>query len=322
MIDQTRAMQWSRLGSRKTFGTILTELAELHPELMVLVADVAASSGLKEFYEKYPNQFLNVGIAEQNMIGVAAGLAKEGYKVFAVSFAPFASMRCYEMIRTYLGYMDLDVTVVGIASGVSMGVSGNTHFGLEEFPLMKAIPNMTVLSPADCSETAKMVEVLMEHHGPAYLRLTGIEGNPIVYKEEYELKVGKAICHRAGRDIAILATGTMVYESVRAAKVLEKDNISAAVYDVHTIKPIDEEMIVSLIENQIPIITVEEHTINGGLGSSIADINVKQKRPVRQVSIGLPDEFLKAGDYRYMLDKCGLNARAIAATIKKKIQEC
>ncbi len=322
MINQAAAMQWSRIGSRRTFGTVLANLAESHPELMVLAADVASSSGLVEFSQMYPAQFLNVGIAEQNMIGVAAGLANEGYKVFAVSFAPFASMRCYEMIRTYLGYMNLDVTVVGIASGFSMGVCGNTHFGLEEFSLMRSIPNMKILSPADCSETAKLTEELLSCHSPSYLRLTGIEGNPVVYKEEYELTIGKAIRHRNGGDLAFLATGTMVYEAVRAAKVLEKEGISAAVYDVHTIKPLDQELIYALNRQHTPIVTVEEHVLSGGLGSAVADVLMACQSPVRLLKLGIPEEFLKAGDYRYMLNQCGLNARAIAAAVKEADLVC
>lgn len=321
MIDMTNAMQWSRMGSRKTYGTILTELAPEHPELMVLVADVASSSGLKEFAEKYPKQFLNVGIAEQNMIGVAAGLAKNGYKVFVTSFAPFVSMRCYEMLRSYLGYMNLDVTVVGIGSGVSLGTVGNTHYGLEEFSLMNSIPGMTVLSPADCSETVKTMHALMDYHGPAYLRLTGTEGNPVIYKEDYELQIGKAIQHREGNDLAILATGTMLYEAIRTAKLLEKQGIFTAVYDVHTIKPMDEGLVNYLVENKIPIVTMEEHTVQGGLGSIVASINSKKKSPVHQIMFGLPDCFMKAGDYRYMLEQSGLNARAMAEKILEDIKK-
>lgn len=321
MIDRTKAMQWSRIGSRKTYGAILTELAPDYPELMVLVADVASSSGLEEFAQKYPKQFLNVGIAEQNMIGVAAGLAKNGYKVFATSFAPFVSMRCYEMIRSYLGYMNLDVTVVGIGSGVGLGSVGNTHYGLEEISLMNSIPGMTILSPADCTETAKMVTALMDYHSPVYLRLTGTEGNPVVYKEEYQWEIGKAILHREGTDLAILATGTMVYEAIRTAKLLEKQEIFAAVYDVHTMKPMDYDLVNQLITKRIPIITMEEHSVQGGLGSIVASINGKAKSPVWQMMFGLPDSFLKAGSYHYLLEQSGLYAKGMAEKIMEEIKK-
>ncbi len=321
MIDMTNILQWSRMGSRKTFGTVLTELASEHPELMVLVADVASSSGLEEFAKKYPKQFLNIGIAEQNMIGVAAGLAKNGYKVFAVSFAPFVSMRCYEMIRSYIGYMNLDVTIVGIASGVSLGEVGNTHYGLEDISLMNSIPGMTILSPADCTETAKMLVNLMDYYGPVYLRLTGTKGNPIIYKEDYKLNIGKAIQHREGNEIAVLATGTMVYEAIRVARLLEKEKISVAVYDVHTIKPIDRDLINRLVKDKVLIVTIEEHAVQGGLGSIVASINVKNKIPVHQMLFGLPDYFMKAGSYRYMLEQSGLYAKIIAKKIEEEYKE-
>ena len=320
MVDMESALQWSRLGSRKTFGMELTRLASEHPELMVLVADVASSSGLAEFAKKYPDQFLNVGIAEQNMFGVAAGLSKNGYKVFAVSFAPFASMRGYEMIRSYLGYMELDVTVVGIGSGLGLGVVGNTHYGLEEISLMNSIPGMTILSPADCTETVKTVRALMERKGPAYLRLTGVEGNPAVYKEDYEFRIGQSVLNKEGTDLAILATGTMVYEAIRTAKLLEKQGISASVHDVHTLKPMDGELVCDLAEKGIPIVTLEEHTLKGGLGSIVASINVQQKTPVHQIMFGLPDRFMKAGDYRYVLGQAGLNAKEMAAKIAREVK--
>lgn len=236
-FNNQNVLLWSRMNSRKTFGSVLTKIAPEYPNMMVLVSDVASSAGLSEFAERYPAQFLNVGIAEQNMIGVAAGLAKEKHCVFAVSFAPFASMRCYEMIRSYLGYMKLNVKVVGLASGLSMGVGGNTHYGLEDIAIMREIPNLAVLSPADCTETVKSILALINYQGPAYLRLTGIAGNPIVYKEDYSFEIGKGIVLKEGKDIAIIATGTAVYESQRAARLLQKAGISSTVVDMHTINP-------------------------------------------------------------------------------------
>ncbi len=315
MIDPIKAVEWSRMGTRKVYGEILTELAPKYPELMVLVADVAASSGLEEFRKKYPKQFLNVGIAEQNMIGVAAGLAKNGQKVFVTSFAPFVSMRSYEWIRSYIAYMELDVTIVGIGSGVGLGSVGNTHYGREDLALMQAIPGMSVFSPADGSETAKMVAFLLEYHKPSYLRLTGVEGIPVVYREEYSFQMGKAILQKEGKEVAILATGTMVYEALRTAKVLERQGVSTAVYDVHTIKPIDRELIHRLVEQNMLLVTMEEHSVEGGLGSIVASCNVKEAHPVPQIMFGLPDCFTKAGSYRYVLEQSGLEARKMAERI-------
>lgn len=318
-FNNANALAWSRLNSRKVFGTILEEIAPFHPELMVLAADVADSAGLTGFAQQYPNQFLNTGIAEQNMIGIAAGLALEGRRVFAASFAPFASMRCYEMLRSYLGYMKLNVKVVGLASGLSMGVGGNTHFGLEDAAITRAIPNMTVISPADCTETVKAVLALADHVGPAYLRLTGVGGNPIVYKEDYDFQIGKGIVLREGEDIALIAAGTMVYESIRAARILQKQGISCTVVDMHTIKPLDTDLLDRLFSSHKLIVTVEEHSVIGGLGSAVAEYKSGIPGAPKQLILGIPDAFGKAGDYPYLLEQYSLTAPGIAQIIKKTL---
>lgn len=319
-ISNENVALWSRISSRKTFGLVLDELAYEHPELMVLVADVADSTGLGEFGNHHPEQFLNVGIAEQNMIAIAAGLAKSGYKVFAVSFAPFASMRCFEVLRTYLGYMNLDVTVVGIASGISMGTAGNTHYGLEDLALPRMIPNMTVVSPADCTETVKAVEALLEHKGPAYLRLTGVNGNQPVYKGDYEFQLGRAVKVREGTDVAIVATGTMVYESLRSTRKLQKEGISCTIFDMSTVKPLDEEALKEAFDFHKLVVTVEEHSVVGGLGSAVAEYKARHNQKTRLELIGLPDSFEKAGAYAWMLDQQGLSARHLADRIAEAYQ--
>lgn len=317
-FNNANALAWSRLNSRKVFGTILEEIAPFHPELMVLAADVADSAGLTGFVQKYPNQFLNTGIAEQNMVGIAAGLALEGRCVFAASFAPFASMRCYEMLRSYLGYMKLNVKVVGLASGLSMGVGGNTHFGLEDASITRAIPNMTVISPADCTETVKAVLALTEHDGPAYLRLTGVGGNPIVYKEDYDFQIGKGIVLREGEDIALIAAGTMVYESIRAARILQKQGISCTVVDMHTIKPLDTDLLDRLFSSHKLVVTVEEHSVIGGLGSAVAEYKAGIPSAPKQLILGIPDAFGKAGDYPYLLEQYGLTAKGISEKVSSE----
>lgn len=314
-FNNANALHWSRLNSRKTFGAVLEEIAPQYPDLMVLVADVADSANLSGFARRYPEQFLNVGIAEQNMIGTASGLAQDGRCVFAASFAPFASMRCYEMLRNYLGYMDLNVKVVGLASGLSMGVGGNTHYGLEDLAITRVIPNMTVVSPADCTETVKAVLALAEHKGPAYLRLTGVGGNPVVYKEDYPFEIGKGIVLREGQDVAIVATGTMVYESIRAARVLQKQGIGCTVVDMHTIKPLDMPLLDRLFSAHRLIVTVEEHSKIGGLGSAVAEYKASLANSPKQLTLGLPDAFGKAGDYQFLLKKYGLQAPDIAGAI-------
>lgn len=323
-VNAQNAMQWSRMNSRVAAGAALYELAKADDRIIVLTADVAASAGLKKFAEDMPNRIISCGIAEQGMICIAAGLAAEGYRVFAFSFAPFASMRCFEQIRQYVGYMQSSVAIVGIASGLSMGVGGNTHYGLEDIALMRTIPNMTVLSPADCTETMLCMEAASHTDAPMYIRLTGVGGNPIVYKTPYQFEIGRAITLREGDDVALLATGTMVAECIRAARVLEKAGISASVTDVHTIKPIDTASVEAACKSKL-IVTAEEHTVIGGLGDAVAAHIACRSCPTasapRLVKLGINDTFIKAGDYPYVLEKCGLTAKNIAETIINTFKE-
>lgn len=316
IIDNNTAMMLSRLSSRGAFGEILKELEPKINNLMVVVADVMTSARLVEFQKQAPEKLINVGIAEQNMIGIAAGLASEDFNVFATTFAPFASMRCFEALRTQLGYMNLNVKVVGLLSGFAGGTFGNTHYGLEDLAITRAIPNMTVLSPADCVETIKSVEAAAHHFGPVYIRLSGVNGSPCVYKEDYDYKIGKGIVLSEGDDVAFIATGTMVYEALRASKALTKDGISCTVVDMHTIKPLDTELLDKLFSSHKLIVTVEEHSIIGGLGSVVAEYKTKFPNAPAQLILGIPDNFEKAGDYNYMLNKCGLTAPKIVDTIK------
>ena len=312
--------QWSRLGSRATYGQAILMLAEKLDNLMVLSADLGNSSGLDRFKATFPDKFLNIGIAEQNMIGVAAGLAKEGSIVFASSFAPFITMRAAEQVRMNMGYMDLNIKTVAIGSGVSMSYLGNSHFGLEDAAIMRSIPNMTVVSPADCAEIVKTVFAAAKFDGPIYIRLTGAVNNPVVYEEDYEFIIGKSVNLREGNDITIFANGTMVYESLEAAKILETHGISASVINMHTIKPLDHVAVDRAIKNSKLIVTVEEHNIIGGLGSAIAEYKSQFENSPSQLTIGLPDEFLKTGEYRYLLEKYGLVSDKIANNIINKIK--
>jgi len=315
-ITPSSIRQWSRLGSRGVFGQAILALAETKKNLMVLSADLGNSSGLDRFKNAYPDKFINVGIAEQNMIGVASGLAKEDYVVFATSFAPFIAMRSSEQIRMNLGYMDLNVKAVGIGSGVAMGFLGNSHYGIEDAAIMRSIPNLTIVSPADCSEIVKTVFAAADHKGPMYIRLTGATNNPAVYKEDYEFVIGKAITLRDGSDLTIIANGTMVYESLEAAKLLESESISATVVNMHTLKPLDISVIDKAIKSTKLIVTVEEHNIIGGLGSAVAEYKTTFRNAPPQLIIGLPDEFGKAAEYRFLLEKYGLTGEKIAQKIR------
>lgn len=313
--------QWSRLGSRATYGQAILMLAEKLDNLMVLSADLGNSSGLDRFKATYPDKFLNIGIAEQNMIGVAAGLAKEGSVVFASSFAPFITMRAAEQVRMNMGYMDLNIKTVAIGSGVSMSFLGNSHFGLEDAAIMRSIPNMTVVSPADCAEIVKTVFAAAEFPHPMYIRLTGAVGFPVVYEDDYDFQIGKAVEIKSGTDVSIVATGSMVYESLEAAKILQEEGISVSVLNMHTIKPLDTKALDILISKGKTIFTIEEHSITGGLGSAVAEyVSSIPNSPVVN-RIGLPDEFVITAEYRYILEKYGLVGSQIANTIKQKIKK-
>lgn len=322
MIFDTQTVQnFSRISSRGVFGKALSDIEAEMPDLRVLVADVACSARLEDFAKNAPDKLINVGIAEQNMIGIAAGLASTGKTVFATTFAPFASMRCFEMLRTQLGYMNLNVKVVGLMSGLAGGVVGNTHYGLEDLAITRVIPNMTVLSPADGVETYKAVCAAAQMKGPCYIRLTGTNGSMPVYKEDFDFEIGKGIVLKEGTDIALIATGSMVAEAQRAARALTKSNIAASVVDMHTIKPLDTKLLDALFANHKMVVTIEEHFAIVGLGSAVAEYKSGFKNMPPHLIIGIPDVFEKAGDYAFMLNKCQLTANQIASSIIQKYQE-
>ncbi len=306
---------WSRIGSRAAFGIAALELGNTIDDFLILTADTSISAGLARFKKTFPDKFLDVGIAEQNMMGVAAGLASEGIKVITSTFAPFQTMRCCEQIRVNLGYMRQNVCMVGLASGVVLGTLGYTHCCIEDVAIMRSIPGITVISPADCGETVKATLAAIHHKESVYIRLTGGMNNPMIYKDDYSFEIGKGVTLRKGSDITIIAAGTMVYASLEAAKILNEQGISAAVINMHTIKPLDTLVIDKACEFSKLIITVEEHSIIGGLGSAVAEYKATLKKSPPQIFMGLPDKYGKAGEYKYMLERHGLTASQIAEGI-------
>lgn len=316
MLDKRKAIGLSRIGSRATYGMTLFELAEEYDDLMVLAADTSTSAGLDRFRNTYPEKYLETGIAEQNALGIAAGLASEGMRVALSTFAPFQTMRCCEQIKVNLGYMQHNVLFTGLASGVVLGTLGYTHCCIEDLALMRAIPNITVLSPADCGETAKAVKAALDHDQSVYLRLTGGNPNPPVYKEDYEFEIGKAVTLNSGDDIALIATGSMVHPALKAAELLSDAGISASVINMHTIKPLDTDAVQQASESHKLIVTIEEHTVLGGLGSAVAEAKAPLSGAAPQLIIGINDSYSKAGDYADILDHYGLTAEKIAARAK------
>lgn len=304
------------LGKRGTFGSAFSELAPGRENIIAMSADFTRSSGLERFSKAYPEQFINVGIAEQNLLGVASGLASEGNNVFVTSFAAFIATRCYEQVKIHCGYMKHNIKVVGLASGFGVQQQGNTHYGLDDLCLMRSIPGLTVLSPADSTEVVKATEALMDFNGPVYLRLCGEAGDPMVYKEDYNFEIGKAITLREGADVTIVATGTMVYQSLQAAKKLAEEGIECTVINMHTINPIDKDAINKHCHDCKLVVTAEEGFVSGGLGAAVAEVLVQsgEKIPPMKI-IGLTD-FPHAGSYKYMLEQTGLDAAHIAERIK------
>jgi transketolase len=311
-----KILQWGRLGSRATYGQILLTLALQESKILALSADLGNSSGLDRMKNSLSKQFINTGIAEQNMIGVAAGLAKEGFTVFASSFAPFIAFRSGEQLRMNLGYMCHNIKVVGIGSGLSMGFLGSSHYGTEDLAVIRSIPNITIVSPADTTEVAKAVEAASKTTGPFYIRLTGQPGSQIVNSKDYEFNIGKAIELQRGKDVALIATGSMVAEALDAAKYLESDGIFATVINMHTIKPLDYEMLDNIVQSDVPIYTLEEHSIIGGLGGAVAEYISSKGEYRKIVRIGIPDAYGETGSYEYLMEKYGLKGELIAKQIR------
>ena len=311
---------WSMLGQRgAAFTMALPEIAKERNDVMVLTADLSLLSGLERFKETYPDQFLDIGIAEQNMIGIAAGFAKEGNCVFASTYATFITMRSFEQIRNNLGVMGFNVKIIGFAAGVSMATSGNCHHSIEDIALMRVIPNMQVISPADAMEAIKVMHAVSETKVPAYIRLTGNLNCPSVYKEDYNFEIGKGIVLHEGKDVAIIATGTMVAEAVKACEKLKESGIDATVVNMHTIKPLDEELILKLAQTHSRMITVEEHSVIGGLGGAVAECLAESEYSVKLTRMGFKDAYSRLGSYEYILNESNLNAEGIVAKIKESI---
>ena len=309
---------WAKLGSCGAFGLAALELPELDDNTTILTADLCFYSGLERFKAKYPDRLYNIGIAEQNMVGVAAGMAKEGMNVFATTYATFASTRCCDQVRVNMGYMNLPIKLVGLTAGLSVGILGATHMSFEDVAIMRSIPNITIIQPADCTETVKATLAAAKFNGPVYLRLTGTMNNPIVYKEDYEFEIGKAITLKEGTDITIIATGTMVNNSLKAVKILEEEGISCRVVNMHTIKPLDKEIIEKSAKDSKLIVTVEEHSVIGGLGSAVSEALTNVDSNVRQLIIGISDEFKHAAEYNHLIKEYGLDPVSIAEKIKDR----
>ena len=313
-INEKSIKIWSTIGSRATLGIAALDLAKEIDNLMILTCDVSTSAGLDRFRKTYPEKYLDLGIAEQNMIGVAAGLASENFNVITTTFAPFQTMRCCEQIKVNIGYMKQKICMVGIASGLALGTFGYTHCCIEDVGVLRSIPGMTIISPADSLETVKALRAAVKSENPSYLRLTGTSNNPIIYNQDYGFTIGKSITLKEGKDITIFCAGSMVYQSLEAAKILETRNVSSKVVNMHTIKPIDKLAIEDSCNSEL-IVSVEEHNVIGGLGSAIAEHKSSLKKSPKQLFLGIKDTYSKGGNYKFLQEKHRLTPDKIAEDI-------
>lgn len=301
--------------TREGYGEGLCALAEVRPDLLVLDADLAAATKTNIFKKKYPEKHYDCGIAEANMMGVAAGIASTGKLVFASSFAMFAAGRAFEIVRNSICYPNLNVKIGATHAGISVGEDGATHQCNEDIALMRAIPNMTVINPADYVEAKAAVLAMADYVGPTYMRF-GRLAVPI-YNDEatYKFEVGKGITIKDGKDVTIMATGLMVAEAMEAANALHEQGIDARIINIHTIKPIDRDIIVKAAKETGKIITVEEHSVIGGLGSAVGDV-VLEECPVPVIKLGVKDVFGHSGSAKDLLKEYGLCAENIVDVTK------
>ena len=304
-----------KIATRESYGNALAELGAIHEDIVVLDADLAGSTKTGVFQKAFPDRFFNCGIAEANMMCVAAGLAASGLVPFASSFAMFATGRAYEQIRNSIGYPHLNVKVCASHGGISVGEDGASHQCCEDYALMRTIPGMVVMSPADDMEARAMIKAAYEYQGPVYIRL-GRAAVPVVHAEGETFEIGKGKVLREGKDVAIIANGLMVYEAVKAAEELAECGIDAMVINMCTIKPLDEELVIAAAKKCGKIITAEEHSVIGGLGEAVCSC-LSEKLPTPVKRIGVNDEFGCSGPAGDLLKLYGLSAENIVKTAKE-----
>lgn len=305
--------------TRESYGEALRDLAEEYPQLVVLDADLAAATKTGIFKKAYPDRFFDCGIAEANMMGVAAGLAACGKIPFASTFAMFAAGRAFEIVRNSIGYPHLNVKIGATHAGISVGEDGATHQCNEDIALMRTIPGMTIINPCDDVEARAAVKAALDFNGPVYMRFGRLAVPVINDAATYKFELGKGVTMRNGSDLTIVATGLMVNEAMQAAEALAADGISARVVNIHTIKPLDRELICKCAKETGVIVTAEEHSIIGGLGSAVAEA-VTECCPVPVVKIGVNDEFGHSGPAADLLKEFGLSAENIALKAKEAVK--
>ena len=308
----------NNLSTREAYGQALAELGDLRDDIVVLDADLSKSTKTVEFAKKFPTRFFNMGIAEQNLIGAACGLSTTGQIPFVSTFAVFATGRGFEIIRNSVCYPNLNVKICATHAGITVGEDGASHQSIEDISIMRSIPNMTVLVPADGVEAKKMIFEVAKYKGPVYVRL-GRSSVPTTFNDDYDFKIGKGVILREGIDATIIACGIMVDEAVKASISLKSEGISTRVINMSTIKPIDEELIIESAIKTGAIVTVEEHSVIGGLGSAVSEV-VAEECPVLVKKLGINDIFGQSGNSKELLEAYGLTADNIVEKVKETIK--
>ena len=309
-------MENKKIATRESYGKALAELGKKHEDLVVLDADLAEATKTGIFKEAFPERHIDCGIAECNMVGIAAGLATTGKVPFASSFAMFAAGRAFEQVRNSVGYPHLNVKIAATQAGISVGEDGATHQCNEDIALMRTIPGMVVINPSDDVEARAAVEAAYEHEGPVYLRFGRLAVPVINDRPDYKFEIGKGVVLRDGKDLTIVATGLCVSEALKAAEALAAEGVDAAVINIHTIKPIDEELLCEYAKKTGKVVTVEEHSIIGGLGGAVCEA-LSEKCPVPVKRIGIRDCFGESGPAAELIHKYGIDAEGITAQIKE-----
>lgn len=308
----------SKIATREAYGKALVKLGKINDNVVVLDADLSKSTKTNDFLKAYPNRFFNMGIAEQNLVGAACGFATAGKIPFASTFAMFATGRAFEIIRNSVCYPKLNVKICATHAGITVGEDGGSHQSVEDISLMRSVPNMTVLVPADGVEAEKMIFAAAEFNGPMYVRL-GRSAVPTIFEEDYDFKIGKGVVVKEGNDVTIIACGIMVNEALIAADMLKEENIDARVINMSTIKPIDTELIIKAAKETKAIVTAEEHSIIGGLGSAVSEV-VSENHPVIVKKVGMNDCFGESGTPNELLEKYGLTAKNIVEKVKESLK--
>ncbi len=323
-------MTWSiedadKLTQAEVYGTVLTQLGEKDKSIIAMTADLAKSTKIGAFGQAFPDRFYNMGIAENSLFGVAAGLALAGFKPVVSTFAVFAALRCAEQVRTDICYQKLNVKIIATHAGISFGQAGSTHHCTEDIAVMRSFANMTVIAPADGIETGNAVAAAMDWPGPVYIRIGRGFEPPVYTKSDYGFQIGKAVTMREGKDVTLICCGITVLQSMRAAEILAKQGLSVRVINMHTIKPIDKDAIMKAVLETRRIVTVEEHNVECGLGSAVADVIVESGKACAFTKLGIPDTFAIVGYPEdlynvYKIDADGI-VNAVSALMGKEIEE-